>query len=160
MAKETAPFLLGRREWVSLPGLGVPAIKAKVDTGAKTSALHARAIEAFGKAGALKVRFLVHPIPLRPGIEIACEAGVLDRREVTSSNGEKELRYVIETIIRIADRDWRIEIGLTDREAMTHRMLLGRQAIPADMLVDPAAAFLQPRLSSRAYRKETRAKNR
>ena len=152
-AIDQANFILGRKEWVSLPDLGLPAIKAKVDTGARTSALHARRIEPFGSGTAMKVRFLVHPIPLRPYIEIACEAGVKDLREVTNSSGDKEQRYIIETPIRIDGREWRIELGLTNREAMTYRMLLGRQAIPADVLVNPADAFLRPRLSSTSYRK-------
>lgn len=152
-AIDKANFILGRKEWVSLPSLGLLAIKAKIDTGARTSALHTHAIEPFGAGTALKVRFLVHPIPLSPRIEIACEADVLDLREVTSSNGEKELRYIIETPLRVDGREWRIELGLTNREAMTHRMLLGRQAIPANVLVNPADAFRQPRLSSQLYRK-------
>jgi ribosomal protein S6--L-glutamate ligase len=160
MANDSPRFIIGRKEWVALPDLGLPAIKAKVDTGARTSALHARAIEPFGSETELRVRFLVHPIPLNPRIEIACEATVLDRREVTSSNGERELRYVIATLIRIGGRDWRIEVGLTDREAMTHRMLLGRQAIPSDVLVDPAVAYKQPRLSPSVYRKPVRRKRR
>lgn len=144
--------MLGCREWVSLPVLGLKAIKAKVDTGARTSALHARAIEQYGSGTKMRVRFLVHPIPLHPFIEIACDAAVKDLREVVSSNGEKEQRYIIETPMAIDGREWMIELGLTNREAMTHRMLLGRQAIPTDVLVDPAGSFRHPRLSARAYR--------
>ncbi|MGQ0672766.1 MAG: ATP-dependent zinc protease family protein [Hyphomicrobium sp.] len=146
--------MLGRTEWVSLPDIGLSAIKAKVDTGARTSSLHARSIEPFGEGTSLKVRFLVHPIPARPRIEIVCEAPVKDLREVMSSNGESEMRYIIETLLRIDGRQWRIDLGLTNREAMTHRMLLGRQAIPGDVLVNPADTYRQPRLSSRLYRKQ------
>lgn len=148
---DNSTFILGRKEWVALPQLGLPAVKAKIDTGARTSALHARAIEPFGSGISLNVRFVVHPIPLRPGIVVTCTSPVKDMREVTSSNGEKELRYIIETRIAIDGRHWQIEVGLTNREAMTHRMLLGRQAIPPDVLVDPARAFCQPRLSSKFY---------
>ena len=86
----------------------------------------------------MRVRFLVHPIPLRPRIEILCEAPVKDLREITSSSGDKEMRYIIESDVQIAERSWTIEIGLTNRGAMTHRMLLGRQGLPADALVDSA----------------------
>ncbi len=146
-------FILGRKEWVSLPSLGLAAIKAKVDTGARTSTLHARGIEPFGAGTMLKVRFLVHPIPLRPYLEISCEADVKDLREVMSTSGDKEQRYIIEAPVHVDGREWLIELGLTDREAMTHRMLLGRQAIPSDVLVNPAATYLQPRLSSGLYSK-------
>lgn len=137
---------------MSLPDLGLPAIKAKVDTGARTSALHAFLIEPFGSAAAPKVRFGIHPIPGRHEIEIYCSAPVIDRREVTSSNGEKETRFVIAARVRIGERDWPIELTLTNRETMSYRMLLGRQAIREDMFVDPASSFRQPRLSYKLYR--------
>ncbi len=146
------PFILGWEEWLSLPDLGLPAIKAKVDTGARTSALHAFLIEPFGSAAAPMVRFGIHPIPGRNDIEIYCSAPIADRREVTSSNGEKEHRYVIASRVRIGDRDWPVELTLTNRETMSYRMLLGRQAINDDMYVDAAASFRQPRLSYRLYR--------
>jgi hypothetical protein len=146
------PFILGWEEWLSLPELGLPAIKAKVDTGARTSALHAFLIEPFGTSTAPMVRFGIHPIPGRNEIEIYCSAPVLDRREVTSSNGERETRFVIVSRVRIGERDWPIEITLTNRESMSYRMLLGRQAIREDMFVDPAASFRQPRLSYKLYR--------
>ncbi len=146
------PFILGWEEWLSLPDLGLPAIKAKVDTGARTSALHAFLIEPFGTVAAPKVRFGIHPIPGRHEIEIYCSAPVIDRREVTSSNGERETRYVIASRVSIGARDWPIELTLTNRESMSYRMLLGRQAIREDMFVDPAASFRQPRLSYKLYR--------
>jgi ribosomal protein S6--L-glutamate ligase len=153
MEQVSAPFILGRTEWVALPALGLFAIKAKVDTGAKTSALHAHTIEAIGTASAPEVRFEVHPIPERPDIAISCSAPIIGQRDVTSSNGETESRYIIETRIRIGSRDWTIELGLTNREGLTHRMLLGRQAIQPGMLVDPASSFRQPKLSPRLYRR-------
>ena len=152
MAQAATPFIIGWEEWVALPELGLPAIKAKVDTGAKTSALHAFLIEPFGTAAQPMVRFGIHPIPGRDDIEIYCSAPVVDRREVTSSNGEKETRLVIRTRIAIGEREWKIEVTLTNRESMTYRMLVGRQAIREDMYVDPAASFRQPRLSYRLYR--------
>lgn len=152
MADQAEPFFIGWEEWVGLPDLGLPAIKAKVDTGARTSALHAFLIEPFGPQAAPRVRFGIHPIPGRDDIEIYCSAPVIDRREVTSSNGERETRYVIASRITVGPRSWPIEITLTNRETMAYRMLLGRQAIREDMFVDPAASFRQPRLSYRLYR--------
>ena len=146
------PLILGWEEWVALPGLGLPAIKAKVDTGARTSALHAGLIELFGPAAAPRVRFVVHPVPGREDIEITCSAPVIERRDVTSSNGERENRYVIATTVVIGGREWPIEVTLTNRETMSYRMLLGRQAIREDMIVEPASSFRQPRLSYRPYR--------
>lgn len=145
-------LILGRREWVALPALGLLAIKAKVDTGARTSALHAESIETFGPASARRVRFLVHPLLEEPGLAVACEAALVGEREVTSSSGERECRCIIETDLRVGAREWPIELGLTNREGLVHRMLLGRQAIQPGMLVDPAQSFLLPKLSSRLYR--------
>jgi ribosomal protein S6--L-glutamate ligase len=148
---DKAPFALGWEEWASLPALGLPALKIKVDTGAKTSALHAFDIEPFGKADAPKVRFNIHPVPGREDITISCSADVVDRREVTSSNGETELRYVIASEIAMGDRLWPIEITLTNRTNMAYRMLLGRQAIRDDMIVQPSESFCQPRLDDAVY---------
>lgn len=150
-ARPSAPFILGWEEWVMLPELGLGAVKAKVDTGARTSALHAFYVDPFGPARARKVRFGIHPVPRRSDIAIECTARLIDRREVKSSNGEIEQRYVIETPIRIGDRQWRIEVTLANRDMMVYRMLLGRQAIPRDGLVKPSASFLQPRLHYRIY---------
>jgi ribosomal protein S6--L-glutamate ligase len=144
-------IILGWEEWVSLPGLGLPALTAKVDTGARTSALHAFAIEPFGGQHKPNVRFGIHPIPERPDIEIFCSASLVGRREVTSSNGDSELRYVIRTPIRIGRTEWPIEITLTNRDTMARRMLLGRQAITENMIVDPNRTFLQPVLSYTLY---------
>ena len=145
-------FVVGWEEWLALPDLELPAIRAKIDTGAKTSALHAFAIEPYGPASAPMVRFGIHPIPGREDIARVCSAAVIDRREVTSSNGEKESRFVIRTRLLLGDRDWgEIETTLTNREGMAYRMLLGRQAIRGGLLVDPAASFLQPKLSARLY---------
>ena len=148
MSQET----LGWEEWASFPKLGVPAVIAKIDTGAKTSALHAFAIEPFGTDAKPYVRFGIHPVPDRPDIEIFCSAKMVDRREITSSNGERELRYVIETPVRIGDQEWPIEITLTNRENLQYRMLLGRTAIFENMIVDPNQSFLQDELSYDLYK--------
>lgn len=152
MKHDLKPLILGRREWVALPELGLFAIKAKVDTGARTSALHAEAIETFGSASAPRVRFLVHPLLEEPEIAVWCEAALLGERDVTSSSGERECRCIISTTLRVGGRKWPIELGLTNRGGMAHRMLLGRQAIQPGMLVDPAHSFLLPKLSTRLYR--------
>ena len=152
MSRSPTPFILGWEEWLALPELGLPAVKAKVDTGARSSALHAFMFETFGPASAPMVRFGIHPVPGNDDIEIYCSAPIVDKREVTSSNGEKETRLFIRTVIEMGGREWPVEIGLTNREAMSYRMLLGRQAIRADMMVDPAASFRQPKLSYRLYR--------
>ncbi len=144
-------FRLGWEEWLSLPGLGLPALKAKVDTGARTSALHAFDIEPFGPANAPHVRFTVHPIPGRMDLAIPCSAEVIDRREVTSSNGETEFRYVIRSELAIGHRRWPIELTLTDRGSMAYRMLLGRQALAEDVVIVPGESFCQPLLSYDVY---------
>jgi ribosomal protein S6--L-glutamate ligase len=97
------------------------------------------------------VRFGVHPIPGRNDVEVICSAEVIDHREVTSSNGESEMRYVVRTTLKLGARDWPIELTLANRETMSYRMLIGRQAIQDDMLVDPATSFRQPRLNYRRY---------
>jgi len=152
MAVAGKSFIVGWEEWVALPDLGLPAIKAKVDTGARTSSLHAYLVEPFGPAAAPMVRFAIHPVPGRTDISITCTAPVIDRREVTSSNGDREQRYVIATRAVMGKRTWPIELTLANREGMSYRMLLGRQAIRDDMVVDPTTSFRQPRLSFRLYR--------
>ena len=147
----TQPLILGWEEWVALPELGLPAIKAKVDTGARTSALHASYVEPFGPARARKLRFGVCPVPNRDDIEIVCTARLVDKRLVRSSNGEREQRYVIETRLSIAGREWPIEVTLANRNMMSYRMLLGRQAIVRGMLVDASSSFLQPKLGYKRY---------
>jgi len=151
------PFILGWQEWVALPLLGLPAIKAKVVTGARTSALHAHFLEPYAVRRHRRVRFGVHPIPRRADIELVCTAPLVDERMVTSSNGDRERRYVIATLIRIGDREWEIEVTLTNRDTMSHRMLIGRQAIALGVLVDPATAFRQPRLRYKLYEPPVRA---
>ena len=142
---------LGWEEWVSLPDLGLPALRAKVDTGARTSALHAYEIERFGPASKPKVRFAVHPIPGRDDLSIPCSAEIIDRREVISSNGEAESRYVIRTNIKVGTKSWPIEVTLTDRRGMSNHMLLGRQALTEAVTVVPAEKFQQPELSFDVY---------
>jgi len=151
MLSNASRLILGWQEWIALPDLGLPALKAKIDTGAKTSALDTHFIEPFGAAKRPRVRFAVRPSPEAGDLEVAAIADVIDRREVISSNGVRELRYVIATTLCIAGRRWPIEVTLANREHMTYRMLIGRQAIRSGMLVDCAASFRQPRLSYEVY---------
>lgn len=139
---EDRPLEIGWEEWVALPDLGVPAIKAKIDTGARTSSLHAFSIEPFGSETRPKVRFGIHPVPDRPDIVLYGSAPVVDRREIVSSNGETELRYIIRTTLRIGERSWPIEVSLAGRESMSYRMLVGRTALPPDVVINPQGSCL------------------
>lgn len=156
----TKSISLGWEEWVSLPDLGLPAIKAKVDTGARTSALHAIAVEPFGSERNPQVRFIMHPNPDDPSIEVVCSAKVIGKRMVVSSNGESESRFVIESPISINGETWPVHITLTNRETMGYRMLLGRSSITENMHIVPSASFLQPELSYDAYKRKRSKKNK
>lgn len=142
---------MGWREWVSLPQLGIPAIKAKVDTGARTSALHTFAIDVFRDKGVQRVRFGIHPIRRKPEIELFCEADVTDVRTISDSGGHKERRHIITTDVKIGDHVWPIEISLTNRETMIFRMLLGRTGIAERLVVDPAMSYVTGRALSKSY---------
>ena len=145
-------LIIGWREWLALPELQIPAIKAKIDTGARTSALHADFVEPFIKDGTQMVRFGVHPLQKRLDLEIVCEAPVKDYRSVSDSGGHREMRYVIETDICFGDRTLRAELTLTNRDNMRFRMLLGRTAM-AGMSVLPDKSYLTGRLKHKNYRK-------
>lgn len=133
---------VGWREWVALPELGIDAIKAKIDTGARNSALHAFKLERFEEDGRLRVRFSVHPLQGRKDKSIVCVADVVDERWVSNSGGHRERRLVIRTPVQVGKRAWPIEITLTNRSAMTFRMLMGRTALQEHLLVDPEASYL------------------
>lgn len=135
-------LVLGWREWLALPELGIEHIKAKVDTGARTSALHAFLVEPFQRQDEQWVRFIIHPRQKNTQLIVECEALVKDQRVVTDSGGHKEYRYVIETTISLGDITFPAELTLTDRDSMKFRMLLGRTALNDQFLVDPAASYM------------------
>lgn len=132
-----------------MPDLGLPAIKAKVDTGAKTSALHTFKIDSFSENGENFVRFWVHPLQRNGELVHECVAAIKDERLVSDSGGHKELRYIIETRIRIGHKDWLIDMSLTNRDTMRFRMLLGRRAMTGNTLVDPNVSYINGRLKAK-----------
>jgi hypothetical protein len=133
---------IGWREWMVLPVLGIPGVKAKIDTGARTSVLHAFSLEQFTENGQKKVRFLIHPLQKRTDIELTCVADVVDRRMVSDSGGHREMRYVIRSKIMVGTTEIDAEITLSDRDTMQFRMLLGRTALAGRFLVDPDRSYL------------------
>jgi hypothetical protein len=145
----TTPFIIGWREWVALPDLGLPAIKAKVDTGAKTSALHAFHIKRVKQNGRDWIHFLIRPLQYDLNLVQNCKALLLDQRVVTDSGGHQESRYVIETQLHMGIHEYPIEITLTARDDMRFRMLLGRQGIRPPFLVNASASFLLKRLNAK-----------
>ena len=133
---------VGWREWLALPALGIPAVKAKIDTGARSSALHAFDIELFERDHQPMVRFRVHPWQQNNEEEIVAEAPLAGQRLVRNSGGIETLRPVITTDVELAGRRWPIELTLTSRDAMGFRMLLGREAVRRRFLVDPGRSYL------------------
>ncbi len=134
--------VLGWREWIALPDLGVDRIKAKIDTGARSSAIHAFNIKRFERDGVRWVRFGIHPRQRSAKGEVVVEAPVLEYRRVKSSGGHETNRPVILTTVAWNGLAWEVELTLASRDAMGFRMLLGRQAIRGRMVVDPGGSFL------------------
>ena len=134
--------MIGWREWVELPELGIVSIKAKVDTGARTSSLHAYDVELVGRRGRERVRFKVHPEQRDSHFEIEAEAPLIEWRRVRPSTGKAELRPVVRTGVELLGQRREVELTLTRRDAMGFRMLLGREAVRGLFVVDPGRSFL------------------
>ena len=136
-----ARTIIGWRECIGLPDFGIEDIKAKVDTGARTSAIHAFRIKRFTKDGEDWVRFKIHPRQRRRKPEIECEAKVVDVRAVTSSNGQRERRVFIKTRLKVGPYLFPAEISLANRDEMGFRMLIGRQALKKRFIVDSSSSY-------------------
>ena len=142
MNSQSQILTFGWREWVRLPDIGIRQIKAKVDTGARTSALHAFELRPYREKGRYRIEFRIHPLQKDIETVATCHADILDKRIVTDSGGHKEERFVIETTLTVGNQAWPIEVTLTSRDDMLFRMLLGRTAIRNRALVDPAHSYL------------------
>jgi len=142
MSESTPLLTVGWREWVSLPEIGIPRIKAKIDTGARTSCLHTAAYEVFQKDNRDWVRFTVHPLKSHHEIENHAEFPVSDFRVVRDSGGHEERRPFVTTTLKFPTASWEIEISLSNRENMKFRMLLGRTSMRKKILVDCSRSYL------------------
>lgn len=141
-SRKKQPLEIGWREWVSFPDYGIGSIKAKIDTGAKTSAIHAFRIREVDYEGARHVEFFLHPEQKRRNPEIRCIAPVLDQRLIKSSNGTVQNRFIVSTTLAIADREWSIDLSLTNRDDMGFRLLIGRDALRNKVIIHPAKSFM------------------
>ena len=146
-------LLVGWREWASLPMLNTPLIKVKIDTGAKTSALHAYDLEILETNNKKYAKFVIHPLQKNDNITRYALAEIIDSRVIRSSNGHKEERVVIRSPIKIGHYYWDIDITLTKRDIMRYRMLLGREAMKS-LLVNPGKSYCQGKISSKKARVE------
>lgn len=141
--KSSQPLpLIGWREWLALPELGVDSVKAKIDTGARTSSLHAFDVEPYSEGGVARVRFVLHPFQRDLETTIEASAPLLEERWIRSSNGKRSLRPVISTTVRVGEISWPIEITLVRRDLMGFRMLLGREAVRNRFIVHPGRSYL------------------
>ena len=141
-ARTSPKFVVGWREWLAIPDFDIPWIKAKVDTGARSSALHAHSIEEYQENGVRMVRFVAEVDHPGHRIERECHAPVHDQRQVKDSGGNPEVRYFIRTLVEVGDHHWQVEISLTDRSTMKFPMLLGREAVRRRAVVDPGRSYL------------------
>jgi hypothetical protein len=148
------PLIFGWREWVGLPELGIAQIKAKVDTGARTSALHAFELRPFTQDGLQRIEFSLHPRQHDLETVLVCQANVVDQRTVMDSGGHKEDRWVISTPVTIGAHQWPIEITLTSRDDMRFRMLIGRTALKARALIDSSKSYVVGKKSRNLIRRE------
>ena len=149
----TTKIIIGKEEWCALAELGLPAIKARVDSGAKTSSLHAFNIHQFEEEGKRYVHFDIHPVQNDRKTIQSCRGLVVDRRNVKSSSGDKERRPVIRTPITLGNETWDIEVTLTNRDSMGYRMLIGREAMTNRILIDPDSSFCLGEVSADEIKK-------
>jgi hypothetical protein len=140
--RKPSKLVVGWREWIALPGLGVAAVKAKIDTGARSSSLHAFGIDEFQRDGAAWVRFDIHPLQRDSETIIRAEAPVLEYRHVRSSSGHLTLRPAIRAEVELDGQRWPIELTLAARDDMGFRMLLGREAVRGRFTVDPGRSYM------------------
>jgi len=136
------PMEIGWREWAALPDLDIDRIKTKIDTGAKTSALHAYKIKTIERDGKQYAEFVLHPMQRKKTPAVKCVAPIVDKRVIRSSNGVAEERLVISTVLKMGDLSWPAEISLTNRDEMGFRLLIGRDAIRKGVVVFPGKSFL------------------
>ncbi len=134
--------MIGWREWAAFPELGVDRVNAKIDTGAKTSAIHAFRPKVIDTSDGEVVEFYLHPRRRHKEPEIFCRLPLIDKRVVRSSNGQAEERLVVKTPVRIGEDTWPIELTLTNRDAMGFRLLIGRDALVKRFLIQPEASYL------------------
>ncbi len=146
-------LLIGWNEWCQLPDLNLSAVKAKIDTGAKTSAIHAFDIKPIRMKGKKFVRFSVHPLQGNNDVIVRCKAPVVDERNVMSSNGHKEHRIVIKTPLILGNQTWDIELTLSNRDPLKFRMLLGREALNGRVIIDPIHTTRQGKIKKDALKK-------
>ena len=137
--------LVGWREWVVFPDFANARVKAKVDTGARTSAIHAEEIKLVNMGGAERVSFVLHPDQGSRDVVVSCEAPLIERRAITDSGGHEEERFVVGVRLQLGQHDWPIELSLTDRDSMGFRMLLGRSALKKRFLVQPWRSYREGR---------------
>lgn len=158
--EKPAKLVVGWREWIALPELGVAAIKPKIDTGARSSSLHAFNIESFQRGGEPWVRFDVHPFQRDTETTVKAEARVLEERQVRSSSGHLTLRPVILTAVELGGQRWSVELTLAARDEMGFRMLLGREAVRRRFIVDPGRSYVvgKPPASQSTGKKTTKRK--
>ena len=145
-----AQTILGWREWISLPDLGISGIKAKIDTGARSSSLHAIDIQTITVGGEQWVEFKVQPLQHQTDAPLHCRAPIKDYRQVTDSGGHRSMRYVIETTINIGSEQFTAEVTLADRSQMMFRMLLGRTAMKNRYTVNPGRSYCASQKPPRA----------
>ncbi|CEA03249.1 ribosomal protein S6 modification protein [Pseudomonas saudimassiliensis] len=147
--------VIGLREWIGLPGLGIPKLRAKIDSGAKTSALHASDIETFERDGETWVRFKAHTGTPRKPRDTDCEARLIDIKRVKSSNGHQQERHVIRTPLVLGDKCWDVDFTLTCRKSMRYRVLLGCSAmLDGQLVINPGLRFVQDQPETHLFHSE------